>query len=289
MTHGGITDEKEFAVIGLGRFGGSICKALSEEGLEVMAIDRDEDRVNEYAKIATHAVIGDTTDESVLKNLGLRNFDHVIVAIGENIQASILTTLILKELGVKMITVKAQNDYHEKVLSKIGADRIVHPEREMGKRIAHNIVSNNVLDYLELSDEHSLVEIAANGKLAGNTLLDLDIRARYGINIVAIKRGKEVIVSPLATEEIQKDDILIVIGSNPDIERFEKSLSTLKCHRLTAGTPQPAVFDLFIDCFKRFGYDIEPYTYKKRGTYTFGQRDVHSPAWRRQSSQKRKL
>ena len=139
---------KEFAVIGLGRFGGSICKALSEEGLEVMAMDIDEDKVNEYAKIASHAVIGDSTDESVLKNLGLRNFDHVIVAIGENIQASILTTLILKELGVNTITVKAQNDYHEKVLAKIGADHIVHPERDMAKRIAHNIVSNNVLDYL---------------------------------------------------------------------------------------------------------------------------------------------
>lgn len=122
--------KKEFAVIGLGRFGGSICKALSEEGVEVMAMDIDEDKVNEYAKIASHAVIGDSTDESVLKNLGLRNFDHVIVAIGENIQASILTTLILKELGVHTITVKAQNDYHEKVLSKIGADHIVHPERE---------------------------------------------------------------------------------------------------------------------------------------------------------------
>lgn len=112
-------------------------------------MDIDEDKVNEYAKIASHAVIGDSTDESVLKNLGLRNFDHVIVAIGENIQASILTTLILKELGVHTITVKAQNDYHEKVLSKIGADHIVHPERDMAKRIAHNIVSNNVLDYLE--------------------------------------------------------------------------------------------------------------------------------------------
>lgn len=185
--------KKEFAVIGLGRFGGSICKALSEEGVEVMAMDIDEDKVNEYAKIASHAVIGDSTDESVLKNLGLRNFDHVIVAIGENIQASILTTLILKELGVHTITVKAQNDYHEKVLSKIGADHIVHPERDMAKRIAHNIVSNNVLDYLELSEEHSLVEIVANSRLAGNTLLDLDIRAKYGINIVAIKRGKEVI------------------------------------------------------------------------------------------------
>ncbi|AHZ15408.1 MULTISPECIES: Ktr system potassium transporter KtrC [Bacillus] len=214
--------KKEFAVIGLGRFGGSICKALSEEGLEVMAMDIDEDKVNEYAKIASHAVIGDSTDESVLKNLGLRNFDHVIVAIGENIQASILTTLILKELGVNTITVKAQNDYHEKVLAKIGADHIVHPERDMAKRIAHNIVSNNVLDYLELSDEHSIVEIVANSRLAGNTLLDLDIRAKYGINIVAIKREKEVIVSPLATEMIQKEDILIVIGSLTDISRFEK-------------------------------------------------------------------
>nr|MDH3076799.1 Ktr system potassium transporter KtrC [Bacillus velezensis] len=213
---------KEFAVIGLGRFGGSICKALSEEGLEVMAMDIDEDKVNEYAKIASHAVIGDSTDESVLKNLGSRNFDHVIVAIGENIQASILTTLILKELGVNTITVKAQNDYHEKVLAKIGADHIVHPERDMAKRIAHNIVSNNVLDYLELSDEHSIVEIVANSRLAGNTLLDLDIRAKYGINIVAIKREKEVIVSPLATEMIQKEDILIVIGSLTDISRFEK-------------------------------------------------------------------
>lgn len=162
--------KKEYAVIGLGRFGGSICKALSEEGLEVMAMDMNEDRVNEYAKIASHAVIGDSTDENVLKNLGIRNFDHVIVAIGENIQASILTTIMLKELGVKMVTVKAQNDYHEKVLNKIGADRIVHPERDMGRRIAHKIISNNVLDYLELSDEYSLIEIVANSRLAGHSL-----------------------------------------------------------------------------------------------------------------------
>ena len=213
--------KKEYAVIGLGRFGGSICKALSEEGLEVMAMDMNEDRVNEYAKIASHAVIGDSTDESVLKNLGIRNFDHVIVAIGENIQASILTTIMLKELGVKMVTVKAQNDYHEKVLNKIGADRIVHPERDMGRRIAHKIISNNVLDYLELSDEYSLIEIVANSRLAGHSLLDLDIRARYGINIVAIKRGKEVIVSPLADEMIQKEDILI-IGTVADFGRFVK-------------------------------------------------------------------
>lgn len=216
--------KKEFAVIGLGRFGGSICRALSDEGMEVMAIDTDEDKVNEFATIASHAVVGDTTDETVLKSLGIRNFDHVIVAIGANIQASILTTLILKELGVKNITVKAQNDYHEKVLSKIGADRIVHPERDMGKRIAHNIISNNVLDYLELSDEHSIVEIVASDRLVGNTIIDLDIRAKYGINIVAMKRGREIIVSPQADEQIQKADILIVIGADTDINRFEKRL-----------------------------------------------------------------
>ncbi|WP_226665949.1 potassium channel family protein [Metabacillus litoralis] len=216
--------KKEYAVIGLGRFGGSICRALSEEGMEVMAIDTDEDKVNEFANVASHAVVGDTTDETVLKSLGIRNFDHVIVAIGDNIQASILTTLMLKELGVKHITVKAQNDYHEKVLSKIGADRIVHPERDMGRRIAHNIISNNVLDYLELSDEHSIVEIVANERLNGNSIIDLDIRAQYGINIVAMKRDKDIIVSPQANEIIKKNDILIVIGADTDINRFEKRL-----------------------------------------------------------------
>ncbi|WP_445488512.1 potassium channel family protein [Niallia sp. 03133] len=216
--------KKEFAVIGLGRFGGSICRELVELGMEVMAIDKNEERINEYANIVSHAVMGNSVDENVLKSLGIRNFEHVIVAIGEDIQASILTTLILKELGVSNITVKAQNDYHEKVLKKIGADSIVHPERDMGIRIAHNIVSNNVLDYLELSDEHSIVEIKASNKLDGFTMLDLDIRARYGITIVAIKRDNEIIVSPQASEPIKEKDVLIVIGADSDINRFEKKV-----------------------------------------------------------------
>jgi trk system potassium uptake protein TrkA len=214
--------KKEFAVIGLGRFGGSICQELSEQGVPVMAIDNNEERVNKFAAIASHAVCADTTDEQVLKSLGIRNFDHVIVAIGDNIQASILTTLMLKELGVNKITVKAQNDYHEKVLRKIGADFVVHPERDMGRRIAHNIVSNNVLDYLELSDEHSIAEIVASSKLGGNSIIDLNIRAKYGINIVAIKRGNDILVSPQADELIYTGDILIIIGADTDINRFEK-------------------------------------------------------------------
>ncbi|WP_397537367.1 potassium channel family protein [Rummeliibacillus pycnus] len=216
--------KKEFVVIGLGRFGGSIVNELVNQGAEVMAIDKHPERVDEFAAIATQSVVADTTDESVLKSLGIRNFEHVIVAIGDDIQSSILTTLMLKEIGVQKITVKAQNDYHEKVLRKIGADHVVHPERDMGIRIANNMMSNNVLDYLELSDEHSIMEIKANDLLEGHTIIGLDIRARYGVNIVAIKREKEIIVSPQADELILEGDILIVIGADADISRFEKKM-----------------------------------------------------------------
>ncbi|MFJ8066543.1 potassium channel family protein [Psychrobacillus sp. NPDC096426] len=216
--------QKEFVVIGLGRFGGSIVRELIDQGADVMAIDIATERVNEFATIATQAVVADTTDETVLKSLGIRNFEHVIVAIGDDIQSSILTTLMLKEIGVKKITVKAQNDYHEKVLRKIGADQVVHPERDMGIRIANNILSNNVLDYLELSDEHSIMEIKVNEMIAGKSLVDLDIRARYGINIVAIKRGNSINVSPPADENLQLNDVLIIIGADVDINRFEKKV-----------------------------------------------------------------
>ncbi|WP_342600504.1 TrkA family potassium uptake protein [Psychrobacillus sp. FSL H8-0483] len=215
---------KEFVVIGLGRFGGSIVKELVDQGADVMAIDKVSERVDAFASIARQAVVADTTDESVLKSLGIRNFEHVIVAIGDDIQSSILTTLMLKEIGVKKITVKAQNDYHEKVLRKIGADKVVHPERDMGIRIANNIISNNVLDYLELSDEHSIIEIIANEKIAGHSIINLDIRATYGINIVAVKRGNNIIVSPQADEKLQLNDVLIIIGADVDINRFEKKV-----------------------------------------------------------------
>ncbi|MEK4424271.1 potassium channel family protein [Solibacillus sp. FSL K6-1523] len=212
--------KKEFVVIGLGRFGGSIVRELVKQGANVMAIDTDSERIDEFAQIATQAVVADTTEESVIKSLGIWNFEHVIVAIGENIQASILTTLILKELGVPQITVKAQNDYHEKVLRKIGADYVVHPERDMGIRIANNMMSNSVLDYLELSGEHSIVEIKASEKIAGHSLIELDIRAKYGVNIVGITRGDEIMVSPAATDRIEVGDILLVIGADVDIDRF---------------------------------------------------------------------
>ncbi|HFL0654890.1 TPA: TrkA family potassium uptake protein [Listeria monocytogenes] len=214
-----------FAVIGLGRFGGSICRSLVEQGMEVLAIDSDEERVNEYMSIATHAVIANSTDENALRQLGIRNFEHVIVAIGEDIQSSILTTLILKEMGVKYVTAKTTNDKHAKLLDKIGADRVVHPERDMGRRIAHYIVSKNMLDYLELSDEYSLVEISVSDpRFLGKSLVDLDFRNSFGVNIVGIKKDKQMIITPEANDVLHEGDILIVIGSDDDIERLQEKI-----------------------------------------------------------------
>lgn len=216
--------KREFAVIGLGRFGGSICKELCAEGMKVLAIDIDEQKVNEYKSIATYAVIADSTDEQALKELGIKNIDHVIVAIGDNIQASILTTVMLADLGIKRITVKAQNDYHEKILNKIGAHQVVHPERDMGRRLAHSLLSSNIIDYLELSEDYSMVEVMAGRKMKGKSLIELDIRATYGCNVVAIKRGNDLNVSPRADDVVEENDILIVIGADKDISKFEKNL-----------------------------------------------------------------
>lgn len=216
--------KQDYAVIGLGRFGSSICKELSEEGMNVLAIDIDEQKVNEFKNIASFAVIADATDEQALKDIGIKNIDHVIVAIGDNIQASILTTVILSEMGVKKITVKAQNDYHEKILQKIGAHQVVHPERDMGRRLAHSLISSNILDYIELSEEHSIVEVIASRKMVGKSLVELNIRAKYGCNVVAVKRGDEIIVSPDAQFSFEENDVLIVIGRDNDISRFERNL-----------------------------------------------------------------
>ncbi|WP_159723068.1 potassium channel family protein [Enterococcus sp. CSURQ0835] len=219
--------KQSFVIVGLGRFGGSICRTLVEAGQEVLAIDSNEDRVNEYMNIATHAVVANAQDEMTLRSLGIRNFDHVIVAIGEDIQASILVTLMVKEMGVPNVLAKAQNEYHARVLEKIGADRVVHPERDMGNRIAHNLVSKNILDYLELSEEYSLAEIVVtNRKFYGKTLQELDFRQRFGLNIVAIRRGQEdPIVSPAAEEIVQKNDHLVVIGQNEDVELLDEKMN----------------------------------------------------------------
>ena len=219
--------KQNYAIIGLGRFGGSICRSLVESGQEVLVIDSNEDRVNEYMNIATHAVVGTAQDEMTLRSLGIRNFDHVIVAIGEDIQASILVTLMLKEMGVPNILAKAQNEYHARVLEKIGADKVVHPERDMGVRIAHNLVSKNILEFIELSDEFSLAEIrVTNPKFFNKTLIDLNFRQKYGLTVVAIRRGTgKVVVSPDASEVVREYDNLLVIGTADDVDMLDEKIN----------------------------------------------------------------
>ena len=220
--------KKEIAVIGLGRFGGSIVMELSEMNVDVLVIDTDEARVNEYQDYYSEGIIGDSTDEAMLKSIGIDNYDNVIVAIGDNIQASILSTLILKDLGVKKVTTKAQNSYHGRVLEKIGADIVVHPERDMGRRIAHRLVSSSVVEYLEVSTNHSIIEYSADSKLENKRISDLNIREKFGISIIAINRDNDIIVSPDSQISILGGDILILIGSDQQLNHFEKVMERLK-------------------------------------------------------------
>ncbi|MDT8859573.1 TrkA family potassium uptake protein [Alkalihalobacillus sp. MEB130] len=213
--------KKQFAVIGLGRFGSSVCKELYKLGHQVLAIDSKEEKVNDMTRYSTHSAIANGTDEKALQSLGIRNFDYVIVAIGDDIQSSILCTLLLKEFGVTNVWVKAQNYYHERVLEKIGADRIVHPEQDMGIRIAQHLTSEKIVDYIELSADYSIVELIATDKVANKSLIDLDVRAKYGCTILGIKRGEDINIAPTPTDQIEKSDILIVIGHKNDLKRFE--------------------------------------------------------------------
>ena len=212
--------KKQYAVIGLGRFGASVAMSLQALGHEVLAVDLDEDRVKKLSDEVTHVVQADSTDEASLSALGLRNFDAVVVAIGGDIQANVATTLLLKELGGPFIIAKAQNALHGKMLERIGADRVVFPERDMGQRVAHSLVSANLLDYIELSPDISLVEIAAPARFVGKTLIQTDLRARYDINVVAIKRLEELLVPPQPDEVIRAEDILIAVGATAGIQRI---------------------------------------------------------------------
>lgn len=216
--------KKQFAVIGLGRFGSSVGRELVNLGCEVLGIDRREERVEEMRDVLTHVVVADCNDEEVLQSLGIRNFDCVIIAIGDDIQASILTAILLKELGVPKVVAKALTALHGKVLEKIGVDRIVYPERDMGIRVAHQLVSPNLLDYIELSRNYTIVEMNASKKMAGRTIRQLDTRAKYGCSIVAIHRQQEVVIAPTADEVVRENDNLIVIGTNQQIEKFQQEM-----------------------------------------------------------------
>lgn len=210
----------QFAIIGLGRFGESLMKELIFMGHEVLAIDLDENRVNNARDIATYAVEADTTDEQVLHTLGIRNFDVVVVAIGQNIQSNILTTILLKEIGVKMVVAKAQNALHGKVLERLGTDLVVYPERDMAVRVAHTLVTRNVIEYINLSNEYSIIELIAPALFINKTILESNIRREYNVNVIAIKRGDDIIIAPQPQVLIKRGDILVMLGRNDTLEHL---------------------------------------------------------------------
>ncbi|MFD6209207.1 potassium channel family protein [Peribacillus sp. NPDC060253] len=212
--------KRQYAVIGLGRFGTSVAHRLYTAGQEVLGIDISEERVENAELSVTHAVIADTTEEEALKSMGIRNFDCVIVAIGNDMQSSILTTLLLKELGVEKVIAKALNKNHGQVLTKVGADWVIYPERDMGERVANQLLSPNMLNYIELSKEYNIEEIILPMSMKGKSLRELDLRAKYNISVIAIVSNGEIIIAPSPDYNIHEKDMLLVVGNKEDLAVF---------------------------------------------------------------------
>lgn len=213
--------QQQVLVIGLGRFGQSLARSLVAGGVEVMAMDSREEATEEVAEDVTHVMIADSTEESVLREVGPEHFDVVVCAIGGDLQASIMTTLLLKEMGARYLVAKANSSLHGRALEKMGVDRVVYPEREMAQRLALDFLAPHMTEVLHLTVSQSMFEMPAPEKFAGKTLIELNLREKYGLNVLAIKRGGEPMVSPPPNEVVLASDILLVLGSR---ERAEKEL-----------------------------------------------------------------
>ena len=212
--------KKGFAVLGLGRFGTSVATHLAETGAEVLVVDQDESNVHDVADLVTYAVQGDISDPDTLMSLGIGNLDAVIVAIAGNMEASVMATILAKEQGVPYVLAKAQNEMHGKILEKVGADNVIYPEKEMGARIARNLTVGNFIDLFELSSKVSMVEMIVKPEWEGRTLVELDLRGRYGVNVVAVKRGGDLDVSPAPNEALQPEMHLLLTGYNHDLKKL---------------------------------------------------------------------
>lgn len=213
---------KQYLVIGLGRFGSAIARTLCEDGIQVMGVDRRIDLVEEHRDSLTQAVQADSTDRETMEALGAGDFDTAFVTIGSDVKTSCVTTMLLKEMGVRHVVAKASDDFHGRMLEKLGADKIVFPERDMGKRIAHNLVSGNLLEYIELSPDFSMAEILAEADWAGKTLLELHLRDRMGINVVAIRSGEKTNALPTSQTVIQAGDVMLVVAGEETLLGLNK-------------------------------------------------------------------
>lgn len=213
---------KTFVVIGLGRFGSEVARSLYAAGNEVLAMDCSSELVQQISSDVTHAVVGDARDKGVLRALGVASFDCAVVAIGGNLANSVLATMNLKELGVPKIVCKAHDDTHRQVLTKLGADQVVIPEKENAVRLAKNLTSPNVLEYIELSEEYGIIEVPAPKSWVGKTLIQLNVRAKLGVNIIAIRCTDGINVSPGADYQIQENDVMVILGSTAALKTVQK-------------------------------------------------------------------
>lgn len=213
--------KKQFIVLGLGRFGASLAQHLCRMGHEVLAVDSDERLVSDAAPYVTQAVQADATDEAALAQLGVSGFDAAIVAIGSNTRDSILVTVLCKEAGVPLVIAKAVDELHAKVLRKVGADRVVFPERDMGQRVARTLDTPNILELMELNGDYRIAELLAPEKWCGRTLMDVNVRRNHGLSVIGIRRGDEFIASPGADMQLDVGDILLVLGRTKDIEAVD--------------------------------------------------------------------
>ncbi len=213
---------KSYLVIGLGRFGAEVARRLCEQGCEVLAMDLRSDLVQQVSNDVTHAVVGDSQDKEVLRALGAGNFDCAVVAIGGELSASVLTTLNLKELNVPYVVCKAHDETHRRVLEKLGADRVVIPEQEYAARLAKSLSSTNVLDYIQLSNEYGIIETPVPQAWVGKSLKELNVRAKLGVNILAIKDGGKTDVSPAADYVMRAETIMLVLGNTKALEAVQK-------------------------------------------------------------------
>ncbi|MBM4444159.1 MAG: TrkA family potassium uptake protein [Chloroflexi bacterium] len=214
--------KKQVAVIGLGRFGVGLANTLLDMGYDVLALDVDEDRVQAVASQVSRAIHADATDEAVLRGLGIDKFDVAIVSMGSDIEHSVLTTILLRKLGVPLIVARADNELHGTILDKIGADKVIYPEREMGTRVAHGLMLTNVLDYMSVDPSYGLAKIVPPGSFVGRTLSELGLgpQGRWEVAVLLIRREREVIIGPDRMEVVRPDDILIVSGSDVHLEQL---------------------------------------------------------------------
>ena len=213
---------KSYIVSGLGKFGSQAARRLCQLNCEVLAMDTNAELVQHVANEVTQAVVADAKDKDVLKTLGAKDFDCAIVAIGDDLSNSVLATMNLKELGVPYIVCKASDETHRQVLMKLGADKVVIPEQEHADRLARNLSSQNVLDYIELSEEYAIIEVPAPRSWQEKTLKELNVRAKLGVNIIAVKQEGKINVSPAADYRIKANDVMVVLGDTTALKAVQK-------------------------------------------------------------------